>query len=760
MLRHFAFLFVILFLFWFTEKGYTQEHFNPEGETYILLIDGTTRLYDPSVDYGKLGLTIAPDANFRNPLPKEVRDRIMAGGKEGCTFDINYVNFTPQAQAAFQYAVNIWQALLNSPVPIKTYASWEPMGTGVLGSSTRMGAYRDFSGAPLPNVWYPVALAEALYGSVLNGTNYDIYVRFNSDFQWYLGTDGNTPSGQYDFVSVVLHELCHGLGFYSSFAYSSGTGYWGAGGYPYVWDVHTKNGNGDSLLNQSLFPNYSTALGTQITSNNIFYTNRSAVANNGGAWVSIYAPTTWSSGSSMSHVGEVFRNTRNSLMVYSISAAYSQHSPGPVAIGMLRDFGWSVTNMAPVVVSPMPDFALAAGSSNVFYGKLLDYFYDVNQYRINNFQFTANQVTANVVNDSLFLTVPAGVSGTEQLIVTAIDTGSLSVSDTVSIEIVIPQATVPGMLYAAGTSASGGFVYFNTTNGAATNIGLTGFSDIKGLSVEPVSHEMYGLFVASTYAVLLRMDASTGRGFNYRVIRGANYRGMAFDNSGDLFVHTTTGILYKVNLNTGDTLRIGSTGISNLQNIAVNPLTNQLYGLALAGGLYRIDKSNASSVLIGSTGFGTGRAIAFDAEGRLFGLSGGSNQPLYRIDTTTAIGTLIGNTGKSGLSAMAVRGSTVDVAENSAMIKEFSLLPNYPNPFNPSTVIGYQIANNSQVSLKIYNMLGQEVRTLVNTTQSAGQYKVQWDGKDNSGKAVSSGIYFYRLEAGSFVKTRKMMLMK
>ncbi len=85
---------------------------------------------------------------------------------------------------------------------------------------------------------------------------------------------------------------------------------------------------------------------------------------------------------------------------------------------------------------------------------------------------------------------------------------------------------------------------------------------------------------------------------------------------------------------------------------------------------------------------------------------------------------------------------------------------NYPNPFNPSTVISYQLAVSSEVSLKIYNLLGQEVRTLVKGKQLAGEHTSYWDGTDNKGKAVRSGIYIYRLATGNIVQSRKMVLIR
>jgi hypothetical protein len=89
-----------------------------------------------------------------------------------------------------------------------------------------------------------------------------------------------------------------------------------------------------------------------------------------------------------------------------------------------------------------------------------------------------------------------------------------------------------------------------------------------------------------------------------------------------------------------------------------------------------------------------------------------------------------------------------------------NLFQNYPNPFNPSTTINYSIPNVSFVSLKIYDVLGREVKTLVNSEQNTGIYNVQWNGDNNYGSKVSSGIYLYKIEAGNFMMTKKMILLK
>ena len=92
---------------------------------------------------------------------------------------------------------------------------------------------------------------------------------------------------------------------------------------------------------------------------------------------------------------------------------------------------------------------------------------------------------------------------------------------------------------------------------------------------------------------------------------------------------------------------------------------------------------------------------------------------------------------------------------------EFALLQNFPNPFNPDTTIGYELAESADVTLQIYNVVGQVVRTLMAAeSQSVGRYQVRWDGMDDRGMPVSSGIYFYQISAGKFQDVRKLMLLK
>jgi endo-1,4-beta-xylanase len=112
--------------------------------------------------------------------------------------------------------------------------------------------------------------------------------------------------------------------------------------------------------------------------------------------------------------------------------------------------------------------------------------------------------------------------------------------------------------------------------------------------------------------------------------------------------------------------------------------------------------------------------------------------------------------GSSGNADMTLSASSTSSNETQSTIPECSAVEqNYPNPFNPTTVISYQLSADSYTTLKVYNILGKEVATLVNEKKSVGRYAVQWNAA-----GMPSGIYFYRLQAGAYSETKKLILLK
>jgi hypothetical protein len=333
--------------------------------------------------------------------------------------------------------------------------------------------------------------------------------------------------------------------------------------------------------------------------------------------------------------------------------------------------------------------------------------------------------------------------------------------------IVIGRAEA-GKMYAASGNPSQ-FYTINQQTGAATLVGPTGVQEIDGLAIRPSSKEMYGILSNASSSTLYRMSSQNGDALRLRSIAIPNMRAITFSLTGDtLFAGTTTGRLYRINVDTGDTTYIGTASGKIYSGFAISPTSHILWAsvrppLSGRDSIFTVNRANGSATGIGRTGLGIITPyLACDPQGRLLAIigSGAQTNTLYLIDTLTGAGTLIGSTSVSGLLTIAMRtdsSGTSGVAPGTMndIPTSFSLEQNYPNPLNPTTVIQYNLPRSTSVSLKVYNTLGQEVRTLVNGNQPAGRHTVEFDAR-----ALASGVYLYKLEAGTFVATRKLLLLR
>jgi hypothetical protein len=263
-------------------------------------------------------------------------------GARAATFRVTYTGFTPAARAAFQRAVNLWAPLIDSPVPITVNASFAPLGAGVLGSAGPNFVWRDFAGAPRPSTWYPDAIANKRAGAQLHPAA-DIVARFSSSrSDWHFGSTP-APARRFDFTTVVMHELGHGLGFLGAGSIRNNRGTVRLDltpRLPMAYDRFTENAAGTSLV--AGFPDLSTQLATQLRGNNLFFDSAQVRNANGGARARIYAPTTFRPGSSYSHLNEATypQGNPNSLMTPIINFGETVRSPGPITRAIFRSTGW------------------------------------------------------------------------------------------------------------------------------------------------------------------------------------------------------------------------------------------------------------------------------------------------------------------------------------------------------------------------------------------------------------------------------------
>lgn len=257
----------------------------------------------------------------------------------GATFNVDYNGFTPAARRAFQAAVDLWAARVDSAVPITVQATFAPLGTNVLGQAGPSFIWKNFRGAPRTKTWYVDAVANKRFGGQLDSAP-DIIADFSSNQpDWYFGTDGRTPDGKYDFQSVVMHELGHGLGFVGAGAVRNGEGTVRTQRLPFGYDRFTETGGGEDLLG---FPTNSTSLANELTSNAVYFDSAAVRNANGGSRARLFAPERWQPGSSYSHLNErTYRQGNvNSLMTPIINDGEAIHSPGGITLAIFKGIGW------------------------------------------------------------------------------------------------------------------------------------------------------------------------------------------------------------------------------------------------------------------------------------------------------------------------------------------------------------------------------------------------------------------------------------
>ena len=288
------------------------------------------------------------------PPPKEYFEKMGSKGLATVTF--YYIGFPPNAIKAMEKAALILETMLPPDTRLTILANWEDIPTdNILGQSVITGYAGGWGIDALdPFALYPVSLAEKISGKSLNADiEGDIQLTINSSINWYFGTDGGTPTQQYDLITVALHEICHGLGFFDSMNTFGTLGSYGFDSIPMIYDTFIETYAGKKLTDALTFQNPSAALHSEFTQGKLYFNGPLLKNFTSGPRAKIYAPSTWDPGSSISHleeqeslhIDELGTLQSNALMTPFIDRGEAIHNPGKLTMSILGDLGWVNTRI-------------------------------------------------------------------------------------------------------------------------------------------------------------------------------------------------------------------------------------------------------------------------------------------------------------------------------------------------------------------------------------------------------------------------------
>ena len=321
----------------------------------------------------------------------------------------------------------------------------------------------------------------------------------------------------------------------------------------------------------------------------------------------------------------------------------------------------------------------------------------------------------------------------------------------------------PGLLYAVSATS---LYTIDPSTAQATLIGPTTQTNLQGLAIDPATRDLTSSSTMNTSSSYYLLHSTSAASVLVQTVPAGNIRALAY--KGDtLFGATPTGKLYRLDFAKAEAALLGTAPGVYYHSIAVQPSTGILYGsMQAASGpvkdlIVTINPADGDTTLIGATGDGQATpAIAFSPSGILYGLKGTGTalNTLITIDPATGAATTVGATEVSGLRALAWAPATTAVDEpaaHAAQPGEFALLQNYPNPFNSKTVISFTLPRTEHVNITLFDILGREIAVLANGPYAPGVHKITWEAN-----SYSSGIYFYRMTAGSFSQMRKLAILE
>ncbi|TVQ66204.1 MAG: T9SS C-terminal target domain-containing protein [Balneolaceae bacterium] len=701
------------------------------------------------------------DANFYfRPFDMAAKPRSATGG---ATFDITYLNncdgaeWPEEAKAAFEYAIDLWSAHLSSEIPIGISANWRALGGNTLGSAgpTRVVSFTSGSGI-IPGTWYPIAQASAIAGVDYKqqfGVEYDITVNMNCEFRdWYYGTDAVTPGGLIDMVTVLLHEIGHGIGFVGTVGPSpstgAGTADWGLRAFvnapllPIIYDRFALDGDFENLIDTEIYPNPSTLLYSAVTGQRggVFFGSVDAEGALANRRIPLYAPNPFQGGSSFSHLDQNYFHPdstkggsgQNALMRPQIPRAFAVHSPGPVFCGMLKGMGWPLGPACEFLIRdsgplPIPRLALPANgvkNQNRTPELAWDAVAGAQEYRI--------QVSKEFTHT--FATIDEIVTETTFEIPQNLDFQTLYFWRVRAVGASGNSSWSPNYRFTTAIGIPDAVTLLAPANGS------TNLRPAVDLQWEPISG-------VTSY----RLQVATDPQFSNRVID----RDLTISqfNASQLLDFSTT-YYWRVRA-TGPAGTTEWSPVWEFTTIIERPET---VVLSTTG---NTPADGATQVPVGTsfTWEPSARAAEFTiqiSDDRTFttvSVEGSASEAIFTPSSPLEFAKIyywrvkasnIG--GESGWSAPA--GFTTEV-------RETLVSANYPNPFNASTTLRYQLSDQRDVLVDVYDMAGRRVAVMVNQQQAPGVYFLQMNANN-----FASGTYLVRFIAGDVMDVQRMAVIK
>jgi len=661
------------------------------------------------------------------------------------SFDISYVNdcngreWPEEAKSAFDYAVSIWSTHLASTVPIRIRANWTALGENTLGSAGPTLLFTLSGDDVEPNTFYTIAQASAMIGEDLvsqNSVDFDIRVNMNCDFtDWYFGLDANPTFNQIDMVTVLLHEIGHGIGFIGSMFGDNDTqsGDWGLSDppLPIIYDQFTLDGDFQNLIDPAAYINGSSLLYQALTGQygGVFFEGPESEFSIDNQRVQLYTPNPYQPGSSYSHVDQAtFGQSVNALMRPQLDRQFAVHSPGPLFCAMLEDMGWPL------------------GSSCV------DLITDDAEIQRPMLSLPGNGSFDQDLNTSFVWAEVAGAAEYQIQISTDFNHNNSVFNDVVSgTSLTLPNQLLPDSRYfwrvrgrSGGTNGSWSNTFrFNTLIGVPSQVALLA----PGNGAENISPNFTLQWQEVPGAENYRLQLSTDPDFETTMINRL-IPVTSFSTSQMLDFSTEYFWRVRAENSAGES---PWSEVWSYTTIIERPEPVSLSAPANNEGQVSTNPSLSWEASERATNYRV--EISTDPDFSQLPVQGTSSENTFTVPNPLEFATIY----FWRVKAVNIGGESdwSPVVTFTTEVRETKIFPNYPNPFNSSTTLKYQLSEQQPVTIELYDIGGRRVAKLVDGEQSAGVYFVPFNAS-----SVASGTYLLRFISGEVTDIQKLTVIK